>query len=133
MNRTLILLICLAVTGCRGKKEEAEGPVVTDDVAPVLLSQIQQTVRGDGLIYPKQQAAIVTRLESRGFVFPLAALRQPPANQTHQRSFLSHGSPPRSYQRLGSPLGVPAITNSIESSGSIESPFGKGTDQVCRD
>ena len=89
MNRTLILLICLAVTGCRGKKEEAEGPVVTVDVAPVLLSQIQQTVRGDGLIYPKQQAAIVTRLESRGFVFPLAALRQPPANQTHQRSFLS--------------------------------------------
>jgi len=62
MNRTLILLICLAVTGCRGKKEEAEGPVVTVDVAPVLLSQIQQTVRGDGLIYPKQQAAIVPKI-----------------------------------------------------------------------
>jgi len=62
MNRTLILLICLSVTGCRGKKEEAEGPVVTVDVAPVLLSQIQQTVRGDGLIYPKQQAAIVPKI-----------------------------------------------------------------------
>ena len=62
MKRTLILLVCLALTGCRGKKEEAEGPVVTVDVAPVLLSQIQQTVRGDGLVYPKQQAAIVPKI-----------------------------------------------------------------------
>jgi multidrug efflux pump subunit AcrA (membrane-fusion protein) len=62
MKRTLILLVCLALAGCRGKKEEATEPVVTVDVAPVLLSQIQQTVRGDGLLYPKQQAAIVPKI-----------------------------------------------------------------------
>lgn len=62
MKRTLIVLVCLALTGCRGKKEEAAAPVVTVDVAPVLLSQIQQTVRGDGVLYPKQQAAIVPKL-----------------------------------------------------------------------
>ena len=62
MNRTFTLLVCLALTGCRGQKEEAAAPVVTVDVAPVLLSQIQQTVRGDGLLYPKQQAAIVPKI-----------------------------------------------------------------------
>ena len=62
MNRTLIVLVCLVLTACRGKKEEAAAPVVTVDVAPVLLSQIQQTVRGDGLVYPKQQAAIVPKV-----------------------------------------------------------------------
>ena len=62
MKRTLILLLCLALTGCRGKKEEPASPVVTVDVAPVLLSQIQQTVRADGVVYPKQQAAIVPKV-----------------------------------------------------------------------
>ena len=62
MKRTLILVVCLALTACRGKKEEAASPVVTVDVAPVLLSQIQQTVRGDGVLYPKQQAAIVSKI-----------------------------------------------------------------------
>jgi multidrug efflux pump subunit AcrA (membrane-fusion protein) len=62
MKRTLTLLLCLALTGCRGKKDEAAAPVVTVDVAPVLLSQIQQTVRGDAVLYPKQQAAIVPKI-----------------------------------------------------------------------
>jgi HlyD family secretion protein len=62
MKRTLTLLVCLALTGCRGKKEEPASPVVTVDVAPVLLSQIQQTVRADGVLYPKQQAAIVPKI-----------------------------------------------------------------------
>src|SRR5262249_49711695 len=61
MKRTLILCVCLMLTGCRGKKEEAASPVVTVGVAPVLLSQIQQTVRADGVLYPKQQAAIVPK------------------------------------------------------------------------
>src|SRR5437879_5240994 len=65
MTRTLTLttiIVSLAVTGCRGKKDEAAAPVVTVDVAPVLLSQIQQTVRGDAVLYPKQQAAIVPKI-----------------------------------------------------------------------
>ena len=59
MKRTLILLACVALAGCRGKKEQEAAPVVTVDVAPVLLSQIQRTIRADGLVYPKQQAAIL--------------------------------------------------------------------------
>ncbi len=62
MKRTLILLVCYGLAGCRGQKEEAAAPVVTVDVAPVLLSQIQQTVRGDAVVYPKQQAAIVPKI-----------------------------------------------------------------------
>src|SRR5881296_2038335 len=63
MKHTLtILIVCLAAAGCRGKKDEPAEPVVTVDVAPVLLSQIQQTVRGEGVLYPKQQAAIVPKV-----------------------------------------------------------------------
>jgi multidrug efflux pump subunit AcrA (membrane-fusion protein) len=62
MKRTLILIACVAIVGCRGKKEEEAAPVVTVDVAPVLLSQIQQTIRADGLVYPRQQAAIVQKI-----------------------------------------------------------------------
>src|SRR5690348_7523492 len=62
MKRTLALLACLTMVACRGAKEEAETPVVTVDVAPVLQSQIQRTIRSDGLVYPRQQAAIVPRI-----------------------------------------------------------------------
>jgi multidrug efflux pump subunit AcrA (membrane-fusion protein) len=55
-------LCAVVLVGCRGKKEEEASPVVTVDVAPVLLSQIQQTIRGDGLLYPRQQAAIVPKI-----------------------------------------------------------------------
>jgi multidrug efflux pump subunit AcrA (membrane-fusion protein) len=62
MKKTLIIIACVAIVGCRGKKEEEASPVVTVDVAPVLLSQIQRTIRGDGLLYPRQQAAIVPKI-----------------------------------------------------------------------
>jgi len=58
----LIAVACLSIVGCRGKKEQETAPVVTVDVAPVLLSQIQRTIRSDGLIYPRQQAAIVPKI-----------------------------------------------------------------------
>ena len=64
MKRILIVLACAAIVGCRGKKEEEAAPVVTVDVAPVLLSQIQRTIRADGLLYPRQQAAIVPKIAS---------------------------------------------------------------------
>src|SRR5437762_11563314 len=53
---------CVALNACRHKNEEEPTPVVTVDVAPVLLSQIQRTIRAEGLIYPRQQAAIVPKV-----------------------------------------------------------------------
>jgi len=47
---------------CGQKAEEASAPVVTVDVAPVLLSTIQQIVRADGLVYPRQQSALVPKV-----------------------------------------------------------------------
>ncbi|HUK32689.1 MAG TPA: efflux RND transporter periplasmic adaptor subunit [Vicinamibacterales bacterium] len=58
----LVLLLAMAIASCGGKKEEEAAPVVTVDVAPVLLSKIQRTIRADGLLYPKQQAAIVPKI-----------------------------------------------------------------------
>ena len=53
-----IVVAALAVD-CRGRKEEEAAPVVTVDVAPVLLAGIQRTIRADGVLFPRQQAAIV--------------------------------------------------------------------------
>ncbi len=52
----------LSVSACGQKKEAETAPVVTVDVAPVLLSRIQRTIRAEGLIYPRQQAAIVPKV-----------------------------------------------------------------------
>src|SRR5436190_23826340 len=57
-----VLLVVVLAAACGGKKEEETAPVVTVDVAPVLLSKIQRTVRADGLLYPRQQAAIVPKI-----------------------------------------------------------------------
>jgi multidrug efflux pump subunit AcrA (membrane-fusion protein) len=52
----------LLLTGCGKTEEEAEGPVVSVDVAPVLSAPIQRTIRAQGLVYPLQQAAIVPKI-----------------------------------------------------------------------
>src|SRR5262249_38817378 len=57
----LTLCGCLSLIACRHKDEQESGPVVTVDVAPVLLSQIQRTIRAEGVLYPRQQAAIVPK------------------------------------------------------------------------
>jgi HlyD family secretion protein len=64
MRRLIICVACASVSlsACRHKAEEVAAPVVTVDVAPVLLSQIQRTIRAEGLIYPRQQAAIVPKV-----------------------------------------------------------------------
>ena len=62
MKRVALLLTLLLAAGCGGKKEEETSPIVTVDVAPVLLSKIQRTIRADGLLYPKQQAAMVPKI-----------------------------------------------------------------------
>ena len=60
----MLLVAALAVSSCGGKKEEETAPVVTVDVAPVLLSKIQRTIRADGLLYPRQQAAIAPKISA---------------------------------------------------------------------
>ncbi|HZR25525.1 MAG TPA: efflux RND transporter periplasmic adaptor subunit [Vicinamibacterales bacterium] len=65
MKKALIVFACvslMATAACKKKSEGDAAPVVTVDVAPVLLSQIQRTIRADGLVYPKQQAAIVPKV-----------------------------------------------------------------------
>src|SRR5262245_52991536 len=52
------------LTACGRKTEEQAAPVVTVDVAPVLQSPIQRTIRADGLLYPRQQAAIVPKISA---------------------------------------------------------------------
>src|SRR6478736_5772448 len=59
-----IAALLAASSACRRQAEEEPAPVVTVDVAPVLLSTIQQVVRGDALVYPKQQSALVPKISS---------------------------------------------------------------------
>ena len=63
-----IVLAAALLAGCGGKKEAETEPVVTVDVAPVLLSQIQRTIRADGLLYPRQQAAMAPKISARAAV-----------------------------------------------------------------
>ena len=60
----VLLASLVATLACGGKKEEETTPVVTVDVAPVLVSKIQRTVRADGLLYPRQQAAIAPKISA---------------------------------------------------------------------
>ncbi len=64
MKGIVLVAACLAIVGCGKDKddEKAAAPVVTVDVAPVLLSKIQRTIRGDSVLYPRQQAAIVPKI-----------------------------------------------------------------------
>jgi HlyD family secretion protein len=59
-----ILLATTMLAGCRSKQEQQPEPVVTVDVAPVLLSKIQRTIRAEGLLYPRQQAAIAPKVSA---------------------------------------------------------------------
>jgi multidrug efflux pump subunit AcrA (membrane-fusion protein) len=60
----IVALACASVAACGRKSEQESTPVVTVDVAPVLLSQIQRTIRAESLIYPRQQAAIVPKISA---------------------------------------------------------------------
>jgi HlyD family secretion protein len=61
---TLVFLAAALVVDCGGRSEEESSPVVTVDVAPVLQSRIQRTIRAEGLLYPRQQAAIVPKISA---------------------------------------------------------------------
>ena len=62
----LVMLLAAVVAGCgkKEKEEESGAPVVTVDVAPVLLKRIDRTLRVDGLLFPRQQAAIVPKISA---------------------------------------------------------------------
>jgi len=62
MRKLIVCVACAALVACGRKSEQETAPVVTVDVAPVLLSQIQRTIRAQGLIYPRQQAGIVPKV-----------------------------------------------------------------------
>jgi HlyD family secretion protein len=66
MARTIIgvMLAAALFASCGSKKEEDAEPIVTVDVAPVLQSQIRRTIRADGLLYPRQQAAIAPKVSA---------------------------------------------------------------------
>src|SRR6266568_1428547 len=60
----IVALACVSLASCSQKSKQDAAPVVTVDVAPVLLSRIQRTIRAEGLIYPRQQAAIVPKISA---------------------------------------------------------------------
>jgi len=62
MRQYLLAAALVATVACGGQKQEETAPVVTVDVAPVLLSKIQRTIRADGILYPKQQSAIAPKI-----------------------------------------------------------------------
>ena len=64
VRSAIIGVVCIWLVDCGHKREQEEAPVVTVDVAPVLLSRIQRTIRAEGLIYPRQQAAIVPKISA---------------------------------------------------------------------
>jgi len=66
MTKRALWIVALAgcISACGGESEEEAAPVVTVDVAPVLQSDIQRTIRADGLLYPLQQAAIVPKISA---------------------------------------------------------------------
>src|SRR5215470_19202785 len=64
LSLVAVSAVVVSVSGCRRQSAEEATPVVTVDVAPVLLSRIQRTIRAQGLIYPRQQAAIVPKVSA---------------------------------------------------------------------
>ena len=69
-RRVIVSFAALLAVSCGRREAQEPAPVVTVDVAPVLLSNIQRTIRADGVLYPKQQAAIVPKISA-----PVKALR----------------------------------------------------------
>lgn len=57
-----VAVAALLISACNHAPSEDAPPVVTVDVAPVLLSTIRQTIRADAIIYPKQQSALVPKI-----------------------------------------------------------------------
>src|SRR6266513_1074717 len=61
-RRAVILMAVAVVAGCNRAAPPEQAPVVTVDVAPVTLAKIQDTVRADGVLFARQQAAIVPKI-----------------------------------------------------------------------
>jgi HlyD family secretion protein len=63
-HAVILAAASLLVGGCHRGGEQEQSPVVTVDVAPVTLAKIQDTVRADGIVYARQQAAIVPKISA---------------------------------------------------------------------
>jgi HlyD family secretion protein len=63
-HRACLVAACIVTASCSHPPEQEAAPVVTVDVAPVLLSPIQRTIRAEGVLYPRQQAAIVPKISA---------------------------------------------------------------------
>jgi len=50
------------LAACHKGEEVEQSPVVTVDVAPVTLSKISDAIRADGVLYARQQAAIIPKI-----------------------------------------------------------------------
>lgn len=59
-----ILAAVLCVTGCSGGKAASAEPVATVQVANVKQAEIQRVVAGEGVVYARQQAAIVPKISA---------------------------------------------------------------------
>src|SRR5581483_622147 len=63
MKKAVLLLAAVGMlAACHKSEETEESPVVTVDVAPVTLAKIQDAIRADGVLYARQQAAIVPKI-----------------------------------------------------------------------
>jgi multidrug efflux pump subunit AcrA (membrane-fusion protein) len=62
-QRAVMLLVAAALmAGCHKAEEAEQSPVVTVDVAPVTLAKISDAIRADGVLYARQQAAIIPKI-----------------------------------------------------------------------
>ena len=62
-KRVVMLLVASTLlAGCHRAAQEEASPVVTVDVAPVTLAKISDAIRADGVLYARQQAAIIPKI-----------------------------------------------------------------------
>jgi HlyD family secretion protein len=58
------ILAAVSLTGCSSKQENEPSPTVTIQVATVEVKPIQDVVTADAVLYPREQAAIVPRVNA---------------------------------------------------------------------
>jgi len=58
------ILAAVSLTGCSSKQENEPSPTVTIQVATVEVKPIQDVVTADAVLYPREQAAIVPRINA---------------------------------------------------------------------
>jgi RND family efflux transporter MFP subunit len=83
MTFSLLVAAALNLASC-SKKEEAKEPVVTVQTAAALKGEIQQIVRAEAVLFPKDQAAITPKI-----VAPVRAFYVNRGSQVHKGQLLA--------------------------------------------